>query len=400
MKKILSLGAVLFALTPNLDALENHDDVGYMTFKYGLTTIEDNFTLNQNSFGVDFIGEIGRKIKPKLDFTYVSIDKAGRVDYLFQTSINAYLKSNYVYQSIIPYFYGGLGYEYVGGARSYFDSNFYLQEAVGIEIPISQPSDDLHIVTELRLMQIIGGGDGQDSEISLFIGLKLPFGKTFSNYASNSRSYTSAGNYAEFDEPSYPSEKVAEDLYVEPSNVKIGETSQFGFSDADGDGVSDDIDICPNSPYESAVNKRGCPIRDSRRYVEPSHKTFPKVQRQRTEYTFKALPNTRKILDVHFKLNSDEIAESSRLIIRKFVEAVNRTSSKITVEGYTDSTGLYEQNIALSQRRADAVKNLMIQYGVDSSRITSVGKGSISPISTNETEKGRAENRRIEIVIE
>jgi OOP family OmpA-OmpF porin len=122
--------------------------------------------------------------------------------------------------------------------------------------------------------------------------------------------------------------------------------------------------------------------------------------KQSRSASFKILPRTRKILDIHFKLNSDEVAEGSRAIIRRFVGAVNHTNSKITVEGYTDSTGSYEKNQQLSKRRAQSVKKLMVQYGVDSSRITAVGKGSLSPISTNDTEAGRAENRRIEIVVE
>ena len=60
----------------------------------------------------------------------------------------------------------------------------------------------------------------------------------------------------------------------------------------------------------------------------------------------------------------------------------------------------FAKNYELSRRRADAVKKLMIEYGIDSSRITSVGKGPLSPIATNETEEGRALNRRIEIVVE
>ncbi|HIP59698.1 MAG TPA: hypothetical protein EYH01_04625 [Campylobacterales bacterium] len=399
MKKILSLYALLFALTCELEARNSYDEIGYMSFKYGLTTVEDGFSLDQHTFAVDFIGEIGHQIKPKLDFSYVSIDNKYGVDSLFQTSINAFFKSNYGYQNIIPYFYGGLGYEYVSGAKSDFDSNFYLQEGVGLEIPISQPSDNLNIITELRLMQIIGAGNGQDSEISLFIGLRLPIGNTFSNYGAISRAVQPTGIYPELEDDTLHSPEEFVDSFEELPSVKISSNKQHDFSvDADGDGVVDSLDICPNTPFESAVNKVGCPIKDSRRHVEKPRKTFTSPQRRTSN--FKALPTLRKILDVHFELNSDRIVEESRVIIRKFVEAVNYTSSKITVEGYTDSTGRYDQNIALSQRRAEAVKKLLIQYGVDSTRIRAVGKGPKSPIATNDTEIGRAENRRIEIVVE
>ncbi len=403
MRKSLSLCAILFALTSQLDARNGSDEIGYMTFKYGLTSIEDSLSIDQHTFAVDFIGEIGHQIKPKLDLSYVSIDDKYGVDSLFQTSINAFFKSDYGYQNIIPYFYGGLGYEYVSGSRFDFDSNFYLQEGIGLEIPISQPSDDLHIVTELRFMQIIGGEDGQDSEISLFLGLRLPFGKTFSYGGGGySRSYNpidTQETYADLENETYEPEAFVEQEQV-PSTSTIDSSSQYGYADEDGDGVKDSIDICPGTPAEAAVKKNGCPIRDNRLFIEKPKTTFASVPiAQRETSSFKVLPTTRKILDIHFKLNSDEVAQSSRETIKRFVGAVNHTSSDITVEGYTDSTGSFEKNVALSKRRAEAVKKIMIQYGVDSSRIRAIGKGSLSPISTNDTELGRAQNRRIEIVV-
>ncbi len=429
MRKFLSLCAALSIVSGSLYASDIYDDIGYATFKYGLTTITDDLSLDQHSFGVDFIGEVGHPIKPKLDLTYVSISKDDSVDYLLQTSVNAYYKSDYGYGNIIPYFYGGLGYEYVGGGRKGFDSCFYFQEGIGIEIPISQPSDDFHIVTELRLMQLVGSNDGEDSEVALFLGLKLPLGRTFASRGYNPKVIHSNETYAEFtDNSPYDPQPVYEDAITEtevitinPNDVKYQNHKLM--VDSDGDGVADSEDICPNSPPELAVNARGCPIRDDRRFIEKPKKVFihrydennyvdqydensvdikqsVPASRTKTLNKFKYLPKSRKILDIHFKLNSDEIADSSKSVIRRFVLAVNHTGSNITVEGYTDSTGDYQKNIELSKRRAEAVRQLMIQYGVDPSRIKSVGKGPMSPISTNDTPEGRAENRRIEIVVE
>jgi outer membrane protein OmpA-like peptidoglycan-associated protein len=70
-----------------------------------------------------------------------------------------------------------------------------------------------------------------------------------------------------------------------------------------------------------------------------------------------------------------------------------------TVIGHTDSQGSDEFNRDLSQRRADAVRQYLVSQGVDSSRVRSVGRGESEPIADNNTAEGRANNRRVEIVL-
>jgi len=69
------------------------------------------------------------------------------------------------------------------------------------------------------------------------------------------------------------------------------------------------------------------------------------------------------------------------------------------VEGYTDSKGSDTYNMDLSKRRANAVKNLLVQRGVAENRIEVVGFGETMPVATNDTEAGRQKNRRVEIKI-
>jgi len=72
---------------------------------------------------------------------------------------------------------------------------------------------------------------------------------------------------------------------------------------------------------------------------------------------------------------------------------------QVTIEGYTDSMGAASANLGLSQRRADAVRNFLIQNGVDASRIMAYGYGEASPIAPNTSEAGRLQNRRVEVII-
>jgi len=72
----------------------------------------------------------------------------------------------------------------------------------------------------------------------------------------------------------------------------------------------------------------------------------------------------------------------------------------LIVEGHTDSQGSTSYNQDLSQRRADAVRDYLVQKGYPADRIQALGKGKGSPIADNASPEGRANNRRVEIVIE
>lgn len=73
---------------------------------------------------------------------------------------------------------------------------------------------------------------------------------------------------------------------------------------------------------------------------------------------------------------------------------------QILIEGHTDSKGKDERNQQLSQARAEAVRNYLVTRGLDETRVRAVGLGASRPVAENDTEEGRATNRRVEIVIQ
>lgn len=77
----------------------------------------------------------------------------------------------------------------------------------------------------------------------------------------------------------------------------------------------------------------------------------------------------------------------------------NNPQTNITIIGHTDTTGSSEHNMDLSIRRAQSVRSFLVADKVSSSRLTTIGKGSTEPIASNATTAGRAQNRRVEIVI-
>ena len=78
---------------------------------------------------------------------------------------------------------------------------------------------------------------------------------------------------------------------------------------------------------------------------------------------------------------------------------VQYPETTITIAGHTDSTGSDAINEPLSNQRASSVANYLVQRGVSGSRVSTIGYGSRQPIASNSTEAGRAQNRRVEILI-
>ena len=75
------------------------------------------------------------------------------------------------------------------------------------------------------------------------------------------------------------------------------------------------------------------------------------------------------------------------------------TDTRLTVTGHTDSTGARDYNYNLSNRRATSVANYLAGAGIDQSRLITQGVGPDQPIASNDTEQGRAMNRRVELQI-
>jgi outer membrane protein OmpA-like peptidoglycan-associated protein len=101
-----------------------------------------------------------------------------------------------------------------------------------------------------------------------------------------------------------------------------------------------------------------------------------------------------------FASGQSELLPSAGSALEAVARAVQLAEDRsVIVEGHTDARGSDEQNLRLSQARADAVRQRLVAAGVDPARIRSVGRGEGSPLADNSTPEGRAENRRVEIVL-
>ena len=115
-----------------------------------------------------------------------------------------------------------------------------------------------------------------------------------------------------------------------------------------------------------------------------------------------ALETVRVELDVKFDFDKDRVKEESYGDIKNLADFMNQyPQTTTTVEGHTDSIGSDAYNQGLSERRANAVRNVLVnQYGVDGSRVNAVGYGKTRPVADNATDAGRAINRRVEAEVE
>jgi len=104
--------------------------------------------------------------------------------------------------------------------------------------------------------------------------------------------------------------------------------------------------------------------------------------------------------DVLFTSGKADLKTGATGNLNKLIAFLNKYPDRtVLIEGYTDSVGSEDYNHGLSERRADSVKSYLIEQGVGSLRLTSLGKGESQPVADNDSATGRQQNRRVEVVI-
>jgi len=150
--------------------------------------------------------------------------------------------------------------------------------------------------------------------------------------------------------------------------------------DSDGDGVADYRDKCPGTPAGTPVDEDGCP---------------PQMEVVEIKATMSDSEGK-----VNFDFGKAVIKPQGKAELDKLVASVKAAYSieSVSVTGHTDSVGSDKYNQGLSEKRAQAVADYLRSQGVDVG-MSAIGKGESSPVASNATKAGRAQNRRVEILI-
>jgi OmpA-OmpF porin, OOP family len=144
--------------------------------------------------------------------------------------------------------------------------------------------------------------------------------------------------------------------------------------DTDGDGVLDKDDKCPS--VKGTAGNNGCP------------EVSDEVMKRLNDYAKTILFDTSKAT---FQQQTYPVLEAMTAILKEY------PSSNFSIEGHTDSDGKDAANQLLSENRAAAVKAYLIEHGISSARLGSLGFGETKPVDTNKTKAGKANNRRVEV---
>lgn len=215
-------------------------------------------------------------------------------------------------------------------------------------------TDNFRLRGELRAVQ---DTDEKYLDGVAIVGLEMAYG----SFGSKPVAYTPAPQ----PEPTPEPVRAKPAPVVEPAPVVAAPL------DSDHDGVPDSRDKCPGTPAGAVVDENGCPV----------------VLKEAINHELKILFDTNKaVIKPEYK---HEVADVAKL-------AKDYPNADIEIQGHTDASGSKALNNKLSEERAHAVRDMLVQeYGIDAKRITYKGYGSSQPVADNKTAEGKAKNRRV-----
>jgi OOP family OmpA-OmpF porin len=181
-------------------------------------------------------------------------------------------------------------------------------------------------------------------------------------------------------------------LSASPNSIQKGQCSNLTWSSANTTSVTIDQGI---GKVDSSGSKQVCPDKTTQYNIAVVGQSGA-ASGVTTVMVNKVIEQIS--LHINFDFNKSTIKAAEDADLQKAIAFAKKyAGTRITLVGFTDSVGSDKYNQGLSERRAQAVKDYLTSHGIDGSRIEASGRGKADPVASNDTEKGRAENRRVEI---
>ncbi|MDY0051873.1 MAG: OmpA family protein [Aliarcobacter sp.] len=290
---------------------------------------------NYANIGISLGKNFNDSFVDQVEIAYMRSESVQYKDSNADTNINrAFLnviKKYALTEKLSAYGLLGAGYQDVTQELGDYEDSPLFNYGVGLRYDI--PYYGIAVKTDVRHLIAL---KNNENDFMYTLGLAMPLGK----------------KYSETIAPTIP---VIEPIKEE---VKIVE------KDDDNDGVINKLDKCPDTSPGVKVNKDGC--------IETVD------------------------LKINFDYNSSNIKAEYQNNLEDFSSMLKQDKTlKAIIEAHTDSIASDKYNQALSERRATSAVNALNEKGIDSSRLKAIGYGESQPIATNDTEEGRAQNRRV-----
>ena len=162
--------------------------------------------------------------------------------------------------------------------------------------------------------------------------------------------------------------------------------------DEDDDGVFDRRDLCPDTPKGTPVNHMGCPLPQ---YPPAAPKVEPPPAPPPAPEVITLNEEQGKVL---FAFDSAALSPDAQQRLQSLMPKLSAPGvATVNVVGHTDSVGSDAYNQGLSERRAASVAQYLIGQGLPAAKVSSEGKGEREPVADNDSDAGRAQNRRVDL---
>ncbi|NGM74076.1 OmpA family protein [Sphingobacterium sp. SGL-16] len=365
-----------------------------MGLNVGLLSQENKFGFNEGNLELGYSAYLKKHLSPnfgfKLQYLGGKIREESNSTTQFETKLpwsfafsGEYVSNLFNSNVVRPYLSAGIGYLNLNRSSSSSETDLnrvFIPVDLGLKFVVSK-GVNLDLGYQLNWTNdYFDGKTNHSFPYDLFsylhAGVEFALGSKSKAFIQN----TKRSNSNDLLALKYDELKAGQDALLKSQQAINDQLSKLAkdLKDDDNDGVANIYDKCPNTPAGTKVDGAGCPLPEL------------KLTDGEKQVVIEAVRN------LEFDFNKATIRSSSFSYLDKVAELMKDKGYNLKLDGYTDNIGSDAVNQKLSKDRADAVKAYLVSKGVESRKIETAGHGSKFPISSNSTEEGRQQNRRVE----